>query len=84
MRIEKREQDRPDATVLLKNLKGGDVFHFAADSFDGALKCDAIYMVVSGGKESRIQITNLKDGLLLQRDDCHKVILLNTSIVLDT
>jgi len=83
LNIEKRNKEKKQDTISLKNLKGGDVFHFANISFESALKEDAIYSVVSGGKESRVQISCVADGLLLMRDDCHKVCQLNTTMVLD-
>ena len=57
----------------LKNLKPGDVFRFSIMDYDEAVQENAIFMVVSGSKDSRIQIVNLFDGLLLVRDDCHLV-----------
>ncbi|WP_299075492.1 hypothetical protein [uncultured Paraglaciecola sp.] len=83
MNIEKRKSEKKDTSVVLKSLAGGDCFHFSAVSFEDALKEDAIYFVVAGGKEGRTQIANLKDGLLLQRDDCHKVLKLKTCITVD-
>ena len=83
MNIEKRTKDKKQTEITLKNLKGGDVFHFANISFENALKEDAIYSIVSGGKDTRVQIQNVTDGLLLMRDDCHKACKLNTTMILD-
>ena len=82
MNIEKRKNTIIN-TIKLSSLQGGNVFHFANISFDDALKEDAVDIVVSGGKDGRIQIAAIKDGLLLQRDECHKVCTLNTTMILD-
>ncbi|MCK5020125.1 MAG: hypothetical protein KAS32_23930 [Candidatus Peribacteraceae bacterium] len=76
--------DAREPTKLSK-LSGGNVFHFADIDFDTAIQEDAVYMVVNGikDKESRIQIANLKDGLLLMRDDCHRVCKLKAQIAVD-
>jgi len=73
--------ERSDKAVFLKAIKGGESFHFATDTIHQAISEDAIYFVVSGGKDDRVQIANLSDGLLLQRDGSHKVIKLNTKMI---
>lgn len=62
-----------DPSVDLGSLNGGDVFRFANISAQRAIEEDALYMVVSGGKDERTQVSSLKDGLLLVRDNSHKV-----------
>jgi len=74
------EYDVKDKSVLLSALKAGECFHFATTPFNDAINEDAIYIVVSGGKESRVQFANLKDGLLMQRDDCHRVVKIKAKI----
>jgi hypothetical protein len=66
--------------IALGAVSGGQCFYFASMSFQVAIEEKAIYMVVSGGKDSRIQIASLEDGLLLQRDDCHKVVRVKTKM----
>lgn len=83
MNIEKRVIEEKQASVLLRTLVPSNVFHFATLTFDEAIAEDAVYMVVQGGKESRVQIVGIKDGLILQRDDTHKVCRLNASMVLN-
>ena len=41
-------------------------------------------MVVSGGTESRKQIVNIVDGMIMQRDDSHRVLRLNTVLTIDS
>ena len=78
-----RRQKKTISSVKLSTLKGGTVFHFANILFDNAIKEEAIYKVVSGGKDNRVQIVALIDGLLLQRDGCHNVCELNATLVFD-
>lgn len=70
------------ALVDLGSLSGGDVFHFGNISTEIAVAEDALYMVVSGGKERSTQIVSSKDGLLLLRSDTYKVRYLPSARVL--
>jgi hypothetical protein len=60
-------------TLTLGSMQPGEVFHFARTTFTEAVYIDSIYMVVSGGKNSRQRIVNIKDGTLLRRDNSHRV-----------
>jgi len=71
-----------DRSVLLKTVEAGKCFYFSGISENDAVNENAVYMVVSGGKDSRVQIVNLYDGLLMQRDDCHNVVKIKLNMVL--
>ena len=81
MNFERRKKIPVDNSVRLDSLKGGAVFHFADMTYDTAVAEDAIFMVVAGGKDNRTQIACIKDGLLLQRDNCHKVCTVDVTLV---
>ena len=82
MNIEKRKKETVRSQKL-SQLKSGDVFHFSYMPFEDALKEDDIYMTVAGGKDTRVQIVNLSDGLLLMRDGTHPVCKLSAGMILD-
>lgn len=82
MQLEVRQKEA--AKTSLGSIKPGDVFHFADITIGQAYSDDAVYIVLSGGKDGRIQIANVKDGLVLLRDDEHKVIKLNMTMVLNS
>lgn len=72
-----------DTSMHLGNMPSGDVFHFDTLSFQQALKEDAFYMVIQGGKEGRVKVVCLIDGLVQEFDKTHRVQSQTVTMVFD-
>ena len=82
MKVEEKQLVEKEQYPLGTIAKGA-VFYFTADGYQNAISENAIYMVVHGGKDDRVQIVNLHDGLIMQRDSCHFVTPLQSKIVIN-
>ncbi len=75
MNIKEAEIKTELATVPLSSLSGGDVFRFASDSFEDALKADLFFMRLEAPElKEQVKIANLKDGKQVVRDGIHRVV----------
>lgn len=64
-----------EPSIPLGEIKAGECFRFAHDTFEEALKCDSFFMRVDAPEfRDGVEIVNLSDGKKMKRDSDHRVI----------
>ena len=64
-----------EITVPLSSVNAGEVFRFAYDGFEDAVKDDLFFMRVEAPRlKDRVRIVNMKGGQPIERDPTHRVV----------
>lgn len=75
MKVKKVEPNIAEPTLPLSSIQPGEVFRFAHDSFEDALKSDLFFLRIDAPElKERVRIVNLKDGKPMERDGIHRVV----------
>jgi len=75
MKAIKQKNEAVEPTLPLSSIRAGEVFRFAHDSFEDALKSDLFFMRLDSPElKDAAKIVNLADGKMLVRDLIHRVI----------
>lgn len=82
IKIKRKQPSVKLKTSALGNIAATEMFHFASLTFDEAMNEKAFYMVIQGGKDSRQKIVCLADGLVMERDDSHRVCIVSCDMVI--
>jgi len=77
MDIKRDEPKAYEPTVLLKEVKPGDVVRFDHDSLQDALTCDLFWLRVDAPEaaKGRVRLVNARDGKQVERDEDRRVII---------
>lgn len=75
MQVQKAQNNTKEHSIALSNTKPGDVFRFAHDTVEEALKEDLFFMRINAPETKQVRIINVTTGDQLDRDGDHRVVI---------